>query len=141
MDTKREIILHGRLEWTSKGREFATVGWRSYGETLHDAYTEELGWTSRSRQTSLAAWRSYGPLPTTPRAGIHRALYPRVNPVSSTRKMCQIFLVKKCSADSLLVCPTPVCIGRHKNDHVRTLKILSEFGGLRKNEKTQHALC
>ena len=36
-----------------------------------------------------------------------------------------------------------VYIRTHKNDHVRMLKILwskSEFGGLRKHEKTQHAL-
>ena len=37
---------------------------------------------------------------------------------------------------------TPVCIRTHKNDNVRTIKILysiSEFGGLREHEKTQHA--
>ena len=37
----------------------------------------------------------------------------------------------------------PVCIRTHKNDQVRTLKILwtmSEFGGFRKHEQTQHAL-
>ena len=27
-------------------------------------------------------------------------------------------------ADSLSVCPTPVCMRMHKNDHVRTLKIM-----------------
>ena len=40
-------------------------------------------------------------------------------------------------------CPTTVCIHMHKNDHVGMLKILwsmSEFGGLRKQEDTQHAL-
>ena len=31
---------------------------------------------------------------------------------------------QKCCADSLSVCPTPVCICTYKNDHVRTLKIL-----------------
>ena len=38
---------------------------------------------------------------------------------------------------------TPGYIRTHKNDHVRTLKILysvSEFGGLGKHEKTQNAL-
>ena len=47
-------------------------------------------------------------------------------------------LSHKCCADSL-----SVCIRTHKNDYVRTLKILqsmSEFGGLHKHEKTQHAL-
>ena len=37
----------------------------------------------------------------------------------------------------------PVCIRMHKNDHVRTLKILlamSEFNELLKHEQTQHAL-
>ena len=36
-----------------------------------------------------------------------------------------------------------VCIRTDKNDYVRTLKFLyfmSEFGGLRTHEKTQHAL-
>ena len=63
------------------------------------------------------------------------------NPVRSTRKL--VFLSQKCCADSLSVCPTPVCIRTHKNDHVRTIKILqsmSEYGGLQKHEKTQHAL-
>ena len=37
--------------------------------------------------------------------------------------------------------PPCVYIRMHKNDHVRTLKIrVSEFDGLRKQEKTQHAL-
>ena len=66
------------------------------------------------------------------------------NPVRSTRTICESFSESKCCADSLSVCPTPVCIPTHKNDHVRTLKILwsmSKFGGLRKHEKTQHALC
>ena len=34
----------------------------------------------------------------------------------------------------------PVCIRTHKNGHVRTLTSMSEFGGLRKQDKTQHAL-
>ena len=44
------------------------------------------------------------------------------------------------------MCPTPVCTRAIKNDHVHMLlmvKILysmSEFGGLQKHEKTQHAL-
>ena len=42
-------------------------------------------------------------------------------------------------ADSLLVCPTPICICTHKNDYVRTLS-MSEFSGLRKQEKTQQTL-
>ena len=45
------------------------------------------------------------------------------NPVRSTRNNCEFFRVKKC-ADLLSVCPTPVCICTHKNDHVHTLKIL-----------------
>ena len=38
----------------------------------------------------------------------------------------------------------PACIRTRKNNHVRTLKIplsMSEFGGLRKHVKTQHALA
>ena len=61
------------------------------------------------------------------------------NPVWSTRQICVSFSESKCCADSLSVCPTPVCIRTHKNDHVRTLKILqstSEFGGLQKHENT-----
>ena len=49
---------------------------------------------------------------------------------------------EKCCAYSLSVCPIPVCIHTHTNDYARTLKILksmSEFGGLRKHEKAQHA--
>ena len=34
----------------------------------------------------------------------------------------ELFRVKKCCADSVSVCPTPVCIRTHKNDHARTLK-------------------
>ena len=62
-----------------------------------------------------------------------------LNPINSLR----VFSSQKCCADSLSVCPIPVCIRKHKNDHVRTLKILwsmSEFGGLWQHEKTQHAL-
>ena len=49
-----------------------------------------------------------------------------------------------CCVDSLSVCPTPVCIRTHKNDHIRTLKILysmSEFDELRKHKKIQQTLC
>ena len=35
--------------------------------------------------------------------------------------MYESFLSQKCCADSLLVCPAPVCIRTHKNTHVRTL--------------------
>ena len=57
----------------------------------------------------------------------------------------RVFPSQKCSPDSLSVCPTPVCMytSTQKNDHARTLKILlsiSEFGGLRKHDKAQHAL-
>ena len=65
------------------------------------------------------------------------------NPVRSTRKICESFSELKCCAYLLLVCPTPVCIRTHNNDHIRTLKIpqsMSEFDGLRKHKKTQHAL-
>ena len=52
--------------------------------------------------------------------------------------MVQDSPIHKCCADLLSVCPRT-----HKNVHGRTLKILqsmSESGGLRKHEKTQHAL-
>ena len=77
----------------------------------------------------------------------HRTQDPKTrgsNPVRSTRKICQSFSESKCCADSLLVCPTPMCICTHKNDHIHMLKILqsmSEIGGLQKHKKTQHALC
>ena len=63
------------------------------------------------------------------------------NPVRrSTRTICESFSESECCADSLsVVCPPPVCIRTHKNDHVRRLKILqsmSEFGRLRKRENT-----
>ena len=35
-----------------------------------------------------------------------------------------IFVPSQTCADSLSVCPTPVCIRTRKDDHVRTLKIL-----------------
>ena len=43
--------------------------------------------------------------------------------IVSTRKMW-VFSSQTC-ADSLSVCPTPMCIRTHNNDHVRTLKIIS----------------
>ena len=63
--------------------------------------------------------------------------------VRSTGTICEFFSESKMYfADSLLLYPTPVCTRTHKNDDVRTLKILysmSEFGGFWKHEKTQHA--
>ena len=64
-----------------------------------------------------------------------------LNPVRSTRTICDSFSESKSCADSLLVCPTPVCIRMHKN--VRTIKMLqsmSQFDGLWKHENNQHAL-
>ena len=47
------------------------------------------------------------------------------NPVRGTRTHCEkSFPEPKCCADSLSVCPTPVCIRTHKNDHVRMFKII-----------------
>ena len=37
----------------------------------------------------------------------------------------EFFLIQKLCADSLSVCPTPTCIHRHKNDHVRTVRSCS----------------
>ena len=54
------------------------------------------------------------------------------------------FSSQKGCDDSLSVYPAHVYVLTHTNDHVRTLKILlsmSEFGGLRKDEDTQHALA
>ena len=52
------------------------------------------------------------------------------NPIRSIRKKTvRVFSESKCCADSLSLCPTAVCIRTHKNDHVRTLQIMSEFGG------------
>ena len=39
------------------------------------------------------------------------------NPVRSTILMCEF-------SESKMLCPTPLCIRAHKNDHVRTLNIL-----------------
>ena len=58
--------------------------------------------------------------------------------------MCDFFPVKKCCADSLSVCPTPrVYTHAHEwsRTHVKDPGVMSEFGGLRKHEKTQYALC
>ena len=69
-------------------------------------------------------------------------LVTRVPTPSGAQEKLVSFSESKCCDDSLLVCPT-VYVRAHKNDHVRgTLKTLwstSEFGGLRKHEKTQHA--
>ena len=54
---------------------------------------------------------------------MHRTRDPKTrgsNPVSSTRKICERFFESKSYPDSLSVCPTPVCILTHKNDHVYT---------------------
>ena len=45
-------------------------------------------------------------------------------PSEAQEKFVRVFLSQKCCADSLSVCPTPVCIRTHKNEHIRTLKIL-----------------
>ena len=61
------------------------------------------------------------------------------NPVRSTRKVCEFFRVKNV-VPTRCRCSQPLCV--YKNDHVCTLKILksmSEFGGLWKHEKNQHA--
>ena len=63
--------------------------------------------------------------------------------LGAQEKSVKICPSQKCCADSLSVCPAPVCIRTHKNDHVRTIKILlsmSDFGELRKHEKTHPAL-
>ena len=54
-------------------------------------------------------------------------------PSGAQVKFGRVFPSQKCCADSLSVCPTPVCIHTHMNDQLRTLKIMksmSEFGGL-----------
>ena len=76
----------------------------------------------------------------------HRTQGPKdegSNPVRSTganSELCQVKNVvltrRRC------VQPPCVCAPAYKNAHVRTLKILSsvsEFGGFRKHEKTEHA--
>ena len=64
------------------------------------------------------------------------------NAIRSTRTICEFFRVKNVMLTRQCAQPPCVYIHTHKNDHVRMLKILSmvEFGGLRKHEKTQHAL-
>ena len=39
-------------------------------------------------------------------------------------KFVRVFPSQNCCADTMSMCPTPVCIHTHKNDRVRTLKIL-----------------
>ena len=46
------------------------------------------------------------------------------NPSRAQEQFMRVFPSQKCCADSLLVCPTPVYMCTHKNDHVRTLKVL-----------------
>ena len=71
----------------------------------------------------------------------HRTRDPKIrgsNPSRSTRKS---FPESKCCADSLSVCPTPVCLRTHKNDHVRTLKIpqsMSRVWWITGNTNTLH---
>ena len=49
----------------------------------------------------------------------------RIPPASEAQEKCvRVFLSQKYCADSLSVCPTPVCTSTRKDDHVRTLKIL-----------------
>ena len=105
-------------------------------------------WSWKSSISMGVPARTYGTDWKKPRMGDgvaqlveRRTQYLMANPIRSTRKMYKFFS-KKC-ADSLSVCPTPMCISTHKNDHVHTLKILwcmSVVGGLQKHEKTQHAL-
>ena len=45
------------------------------------------------------------------------------NPGRSTR-IIRVFPSQNMCADSLSVCPTPVCIRTHKNDDVSTIKIM-----------------
>ena len=66
------------------------------------------------------------------------------NPVRSTRNNCESLYRVKHVVLTRCPCVSNPCvyIRTHKNDRVRTLKILestSEFGGLRKHEKTRHA--
>ena len=70
------------------------------------------------------------------------------NPVRSTGKMCEFVQVKIVVLTRCRRAQTPctdiyIYIRTRKNHHVRTIQILwplSEFGELRKQEKTQHAL-
>ena len=67
--------------------------------------------------------------------GVHEVRIPS----GAQEQFVRDFPSQKCRADSLSVCPTPVCI--HKN--VRTLKIMqsmSDFDGLGKHENNQHVL-
>ena len=48
----------------------------------------------------------------------------RVGSVVRAQEKLWVFPSEKGYADSLSVCPTPVCICMHTKDHVRTLKIL-----------------
>ena len=65
-------------------------------------------------------------------------------PPGAREKLNEFFKVKNVVL-TLSVCPTPVCIRTHKNNHVLTLKMhsptVSEFGGLRKHEQTQHTFA
>ena len=49
---------------------------------------------------------------------------PRDEGSNLVRYTRQVFRSLTCFADSLSVCPTPVCMLTHKNDNVSTLKIL-----------------
>ena len=48
----------------------------------------------------------------------------RFEPCQEHKKNVKVFPSQKCCADSLSACPTPECIRTHKNDHVRTLRVL-----------------
>ena len=45
-------------------------------------------------------------------------------PHQEHKKTLRVFPSQKCCADSLSVCPTPMCVHTHTNDHIRMLKIL-----------------
>ena len=88
-------------------------------------------------------WREYGVAPVG-RASDSDPKDEGSNPVRSTRDIWECFRVQKMLCWLAVGVPNPrVHTHAHKNDHVRTIKILwsmSGFGGLRKHEKPQHAL-
>ena len=118
------FIIHQTLTWTTGSltcvcdHSYSCVG-------THEQWVSTVFLTLGEKlpQIFLCSWcrrtSNFGSLDPT--------LYQLSHPVTlsgAQDKFVRVFLSQKYCADSLSVCPTPVCIRTHKNDHVRTLKVM-----------------
>ena len=139
----------------SRPNGLSGAGWRGGGVagTASDSRSDGLsgagwqgGWYSVELKVGwivwrgVAGWRGGGCS-----VGLQIGWIPRpeFEPPQEHKKNWPFFRVKNVVLTRCRCAQPTVCIHRQQNDHVRTLKILksmSDFGGLRKHEKTQHAL-